>query len=1320
MKKNVRQRLISLLLACVMTLGLCPAALADEPKEQQNSVNHVIASSEPAYTPVVAGNNRVKGYYDGIGSLKLELAGRYNSEAMNEDGGSLEIVQYNPVNGYAYAVSGVKGKLIAVDLNSKLDGNTVVDLSGTEYDVKSLVNGFAYGDMTSVAVSPDGGKLAVAIQAEDYAANGVVALFACKNDGSLALLSTITVGVQPDMVTFADNNTILTADEGEPRDGANAADPEGSVSIVTISSDNSLAVNTVCFDSFDEQRGELTAVGVLVQKGAQPSTDFEPEYIAVSGNTAYVSLQEANAIAVLDIAAGKFTGVYPLGFQDYGKTKVDLEKNKAIELKNYDNVYGIRMPDGISVATISGKTYLLTANEGDSRADWAKLDNEYEGKKSPTGNVTLDEKVVWFNANMWDGLDTDKDYVFGGRSFSIYEVGNNGLTLVYDSGSDFEKITAKELPKYFNCSNDKISLDNRSGKKGPEPETVITGTVDGRTYAFVALERIGGIMVYDITDPANAEFVNYINSREFDADIKGDVSPEGLCFISAANSKTGKALLLAACEVSGTLAAYELTPVDAQPESDDLRIAVISDDHLYSASELGGTGTAFEQYLASDRKLLVESEAILDAALAKIAASGVQYLLIPGDLTKDGEKVNHELLMRKLKKLEDETDIEVFVINGNHDISNAHAVQFTDNTTEPVETVNTDEFRSIYNDFGYEQAVAQDPNSLSYAVDLGEDYRLIVMDACIYNNDKANPNQETRGEFDNDTLNWVLAQIKAAVKAGRRPIGMMHHGLVPHTAVQPVMFSEYLVKDYQTVAATLADAGMNVVFTGHFHSQDVSSITTDKGNVLYDVETGSLVTSPCPIRYVTLAENSFSYTTDHVTKVAGYNNFQQHAADFLQTGMTGLVSALLPNALRALGITDELQINALCQNGALKSLLVGGFIAHYAGDETINEGTAEGLKALAKVSSDLAKVAGSLYTDSAPADCEASALTLPALPVYPSEVGPSNSGSSGGSSSNITTTTEKNPDGSTTTTTVNKTTGAVTETTKTASGVTGTTVTDKNGKVTEVKASIPATVAAQAAKSGETVRLPVEMPAAKSTEDAPAVAVTVPKSAGSVKVEIPVERVASGTVAVIVKADGSEELVKTSVITGDGVALKLDGSATVKIIDNAKNFADTKGHWAEDAIDFVTAREMFAGTSATTFTPNANMTRAQLMTVLARFDGEDTTGGSVWYEKGMEWAKRNGVSDGSNPNGNITREQLATMLWRYAGSPAVEGSLDRFSDAGKVTGYATNAMRWAVENGLIGGMGDGTLNPQGNATRAQLAVILMRYCENVVKYPSLP
>lgn len=171
----------------------------------------------------------------------------------------------------------------------------------------------------------------------------------------------------------------------------------------------------------------------------------------------------------------------------------------------------------------------------------------------------FDKKVVWFNTDLWDGLDSAKDYVFGGRSFSVYEVSDSGIMPVFDSGSGFEEITAEKIPDYFNCSNDKTDMDNRSGKKGPEPESVVTGVVGGKAYAFTALERIGSIMIYSISDPQNTAFVNYINSREFDDKIKGDVSPEGLCFISADKSKTGTPLLLAACEVSGTLAVYELT-----------------------------------------------------------------------------------------------------------------------------------------------------------------------------------------------------------------------------------------------------------------------------------------------------------------------------------------------------------------------------------------------------------------------------------------------------------------------------------------------------------------------------------------------------------------------------------------------------------------------------------------------------------------------------------------------------------------------------------------------------------------------------------------
>ena len=522
---------------------------------------------EPSYTPVITGDNRVQGFYNDTAALKAELAGRYNSGAMSADGGSLEIVQYNAKNGFAYAVSGVKGKLIAVDLNASLSGDKAAELGGTEYDIKSLVSadGFTYGDMTSVSVSPDGGTLAVAIQAEDYTANGIVALFTCGADGSLTLSGTVPVGVQPDMVTFTpDGKYILTANEGEPRLGytaEGAVDPKGSVTVIDAAT---LAAKTVDFTAFDsaDARQTLVAEGIVLKKDTLPSVDLEPEYIACDNDTAYITCQEANAIAVLDIAKGEFTGVYSVGFEDYSQVPIDLGNNdKTYAPHTYDDLKGIRMPDAVSLYQVNGTTYLITANEGDSRTwpvDTETDVNEIKSKTSPNGK-TFEKKVTWFDASQYDGLESGVDYLFGGRSFSVLRVTESGLEEVYDSGSDFEAITAKHFPDNFNCSNDNIVLEDRSGKKGPEPEGTAVGTVNGRTYAFIALERVGGVMIYDVTDPAKATFVNYINSREFAADIQGDVSPEGLCFVPAAASRTGKPLLLAACEVSGTLAVYELT-----------------------------------------------------------------------------------------------------------------------------------------------------------------------------------------------------------------------------------------------------------------------------------------------------------------------------------------------------------------------------------------------------------------------------------------------------------------------------------------------------------------------------------------------------------------------------------------------------------------------------------------------------------------------------------------------------------------------------------------------------------------------------------------
>ncbi len=514
-----------------------------------SSLTYVKAKEELA--GVECSDEKVQGYYDD--ELQMELVARYNSMAMNEDGGSLEIVAYNESNGFAYAVSGVKAKLIAIDLNPDLNSDKVVNLQGKEYDIKAIVNDFAYGDMTSVSISEDGSKLAVAIQNEDYSANGMVAVFNCQQDGSLDYVGKGEVGVQCDNVVFVGNDLVLSADEGEPRLGEKGIDPKGSISILDLKEDEIIS-QTYDFTSFDQQRAELVNKGILIQKDKMPSVDFEPEYISVSDNKAYIALQEANSIAVFDLVKREYLDIYSLGLQDFGKVKVDLEKNDQIELKNYEGIYGIKMCDGISTTMINGKTYLLCANEGDSRSDWDGYDNEYENKTSLSGKYKLSSKVVWFNHQMWDGLDDSKDYVFGGRSFSMYEVTNDGLNLVFDSGSEFEEITSQVLPDYFNCSNDKISMDNRSGKKGVEAESVICGEVNGHLYAFVGLERIGGVMAYDITNPKEVKFVNYINSREFDKAIQGDVSPEGLCFIP---NNHGKALLLTACEVSGTLAVYE-------------------------------------------------------------------------------------------------------------------------------------------------------------------------------------------------------------------------------------------------------------------------------------------------------------------------------------------------------------------------------------------------------------------------------------------------------------------------------------------------------------------------------------------------------------------------------------------------------------------------------------------------------------------------------------------------------------------------------------------------------------------------------------------
>uniref|UniRef100_UPI00266050E8 choice-of-anchor I family protein n=1 Tax=[Ruminococcus] torques TaxID=33039 RepID=UPI00266050E8 len=447
--------------------------------------------------------------------------------------------------------------------------------------VENNYKGFSYGDMTSVAVSPNGEKLAVAIQSSDYSAAGCLAVFLCGADGTLSFDQIYEAGVQPDMVTFTpDSKKILSADEGEPRNGyeAGSIDPKGTVTVIDLTNQNVSHLDFTVFDS-EAKRAELVQNGVILKKGTAPSVDLEPEYIAANDKTAYVTLQEANAIAIVDLQTLSIENICSAGYEDYEKYPIDIDKkDAAYRPVSYPSLRGIRMPDGISLFESNGKTYIVTANEGDSR-EWNEYLNEAEcnfgkGQTSPSGKITAENsgltgKVVFFDQNDYEGLNSEYDYLFGGRSFTVYCVDGSGMKEVYTSGNELEAKTAAYFPQYFNCSNDSAEIDDRSGKKGVEAESVTIGTVGEKTYAFIGLERIGGVMAYDITNPDKILFANYINSRDFSKDIAGDVSPEGLCMISASESADGNAYLLASCEVSGTVAAYKLISQNIDSSDDD-------------------------------------------------------------------------------------------------------------------------------------------------------------------------------------------------------------------------------------------------------------------------------------------------------------------------------------------------------------------------------------------------------------------------------------------------------------------------------------------------------------------------------------------------------------------------------------------------------------------------------------------------------------------------------------------------------------------------------------------------------------------------------
>ncbi|MES2470179.1 MAG: choice-of-anchor I family protein [Verrucomicrobiota bacterium] len=536
--------------------------------------------------------------------IGLKLMGSYASGIYN--GGASEIVAHDPDKQWLFVV------------NSSSKAIDVLSIANPATPVKLGTISLALGAPRGLAVR--GGIVAVSYQAVPKMNPGVVVCLRASLDLNLPPaqqiiiqdLRQLNVGALPDMITFTPNGRhLLVANEGEPNsyNDVNAAtlgpsvDPEGSVSIIDLSGGlaalDQTGVTTASFNAFDGQKDELRSAGVRIYgPNATVSQDLEPEYITVShdSRTAWVTLQENNAMATIDIPSRTVTEIIPLGFKEHILADNGFGSSNALDASDQDGgirffnrpVKGMFQPDAVASYQFQGESYLVTANEGDVR--------NYPGLVPPplTGSEDIrigdpaflldpaafpDAATLKMNSNLGrlqasritgdldgDG-DRDEIHTFGGRSFSIWHASGE---LVFDSGDQFERTIAALFPANFNSNNSNNTIDTRSDDSGPEPECLVLGKAYGRQWAFIGLERIGGIMVYDVTDPHQTRFVRYVNNRNFavvpgagtnppKVPTAGDLAAEALVFIKPEDSPTGKPLLVVTNDVSGTTTLFEIT-----------------------------------------------------------------------------------------------------------------------------------------------------------------------------------------------------------------------------------------------------------------------------------------------------------------------------------------------------------------------------------------------------------------------------------------------------------------------------------------------------------------------------------------------------------------------------------------------------------------------------------------------------------------------------------------------------------------------------------------------------------------------------------------
>ena len=888
-----------------------------------------------------------------------------------------------------------------------------------------------------------------------------------------------------------------------------------------------------------------------------------------------------------------------------------------------------------------------------------------------------------------------------------------------------------------------------------------------------------------------------------------------------------------------------------KPQDMNLRIAVMSDLHYLSPDMIADTED-FEHAFNSDRKLLKESSSVLHEMLERVRADKPDILLVSGDLTKDGEQECHAALAKQLQQLQqDVPGLKIYVINGNHDIRNYNAKNFNtaDGKAVPATRTEPEDFKRIY-DFVYSDptviatftpAEGNKAGGLSYVARPVEGLTIIAMDTCRYSSDNTSngdDEHETSGAISADLEKWVIEQTAAAKARGDLVIGLEHHGLVPHFDVQPTILPMYLVNGYERIAQEYADAGMSVVFTGHMHAVDIAAMTTKAGNTFYDIETGSALTYPCPVRFVDLRRSTVggetntymsvstkthigpihytdpatgvAYVIDDLTEYAREFGFttamlKTVAGDFVKSFFgkylpndTWPVTKIVANIdqiiddVAAVPIAegntrldfanwiyrcnlageDDGNYPAWVQSGIdqLKSGALLDQVLDIVAKDAFGRGSVlftkfQGLftKYLKSQLNDLlVKIVVSMSVDNnCPDDndktilLEGSNAQARLLPV---------TGSSAA-------TTQAYVQGDTAT--VFLTSRQLRAATGAQSGVAVTVdATDPAvGTVVLAGRSIANACDAGAAalqvkfRSG-TVTLDARALAALDLHKDVAVslasgaslnaaqqralgsqAATATLANASVLVDGAAASCPAGSVRAAVAVNAADDLTAWS-LADDGSISAVGGAYdagqqtyafdVVNGVTAIARFPFTDvvaGTWYYGAAAYAYNNGLFAGMTPTTFAPNATMTRAMLVSVLWRLAGEpapkapntfvDVPDGA-WYTDAVTWAAENGVVSGIggsrfDPSGFVTREQTAEILYNYAHSKGYDVSaradLTAFPDAGSVSGWAEEALSWANAAGLINGTvrdGQTILDPQGSASRAQVAMILMNYVEHVV------